>query len=170
VRVLLSEGKGLEIDWQDGHRSAWSFAWLRDACPCATCNEERNNAGRKPGQPKSRAASLLPMYTPPPRPASAHAVGRYALQFNWEDATPPAFTRGSICAASASAASAPSPPKRPPARQLRGENPASPRSEHPHCLFRTQSYAQQRPVLRFRNPAATACRETEADHPSSRLC
>ncbi len=25
------------------------------------------------------------MYTPPPKPASAHAVGRYALQFNWLD-------------------------------------------------------------------------------------
>jgi DUF971 family protein len=25
------------------------------------------------------------MYTPPPKPASAHAVGRYALQFNWQD-------------------------------------------------------------------------------------
>ena len=72
VRVLLTEGKGLEIDWQDGHRSAWTFAWLRDACPCATCNEERTSQGRKPGQHK-------------PKPASAHAVGRYALQFNWQD-------------------------------------------------------------------------------------
>jgi len=85
VRVLLSEGKGLEIDWQDGHRSAWSFAWLRDACPCATCVDERAAEGRKPGQPKPKSAALLPMYTPPPRPASAHAVGRYALQFNWLD-------------------------------------------------------------------------------------
>src|ERR1700761_2374264 len=85
VRVLLTEGKGLEIDWQDGHRSAWTFAFLRDACPCATCNEERAKAGRKPGQPKPRAAELLPMYAPPPKPASAQAVGRYALQFNWLD-------------------------------------------------------------------------------------
>ena len=85
VRVLLSEGKGLEIDWTDGHRSAWSFAWLREACPCATCIEERKNEGRKAGQPKSKPASVLPMYTPPPKPASAHAVGRYAIQFNWLD-------------------------------------------------------------------------------------
>lgn len=85
VRVLLSEGKGLEIDWQDGHRSAWSFAWLRDACPCATCIEERKNEGRKTGQPRPKAAAVLPMYTPPPKPASAHAVGRYAIQFNWLD-------------------------------------------------------------------------------------
>jgi DUF971 family protein len=85
VRVLLTEGKGLEIDWQDGHRSAWAFAWLRDACPCATCVDERKAAGRKTGQPKSRPAALLPMYTPPAKPASAHGVGRYAIQFNWLD-------------------------------------------------------------------------------------
>ncbi|MGA3263851.1 MAG: DUF971 domain-containing protein [Terracidiphilus sp.] len=85
VRVLLTEGKGLEIDWVDGHKSAWSFAWLREACPCATCAEERKAEGRKPGQPKPRPAAVLPMYTPPPKPASAHAVGRYALQFNWLD-------------------------------------------------------------------------------------
>ncbi|HZB88406.1 MAG TPA: DUF971 domain-containing protein [Terracidiphilus sp.] len=85
VRVLLSEGKGLEIDWQDGHRSAWNFAWLRDACPCATCIDERKSEGRAAGQPQPKAAGLLPMYKAPARPASAHAVGRYALQFNWAD-------------------------------------------------------------------------------------
>jgi DUF971 family protein len=85
VRVLLTEGKGLEIDWVDGHRSAWSFAWLRDACPCATCVEERKVDGRKPGQPKAKPAAVLPMYTAPAKPATAHAVGRYALQFNWLD-------------------------------------------------------------------------------------
>ncbi|MGA2569427.1 MAG: DUF971 domain-containing protein [Terracidiphilus sp.] len=85
VRVLLTEGKGLEIDWVDGHKSAWSFAWLREACPCATCVEERKAEGRKPGQPKPKPTAVLPMYTPPPKPASAHAVGRYAIQFNWLD-------------------------------------------------------------------------------------
>jgi DUF971 family protein len=85
VRVLITEGKGLEIDWQDGHKSKWPFTWLRDACPCATCVDERKAQGRKPGQPKPKPAALLPMYMPPAKPASAHAVGRYALQFNWAD-------------------------------------------------------------------------------------
>jgi DUF971 family protein len=85
VRVLLSEGKGLEIDWQDGHRSAWSFAWLREACPCATCNEERKAQGRKPGDPRPKPAQLLPLFTPPAKPAVARPVGRYALGFDWED-------------------------------------------------------------------------------------
>ena len=85
VRVLLSEGKGLEIDWADGHQSAWSFAWLREACPCATCVEQRNAEGRAPGEPKPRPAQLLPMYSPPVKPESAHGVGRYALEFSWSD-------------------------------------------------------------------------------------
>jgi DUF971 family protein len=85
VRVLLTEGKGMEIDWADGHHSAWSFAWLREACPCATCVEERKAEGRKTGQPKARPAAVLPIYTPPAKPLSAHAVGRYAIQFNWQD-------------------------------------------------------------------------------------
>jgi DUF971 family protein len=85
VRVHKTEGTGLEIDWKDGHRSAWTFAWLRLACPCATCNEEREKSGRKPGQPKPQPATLLPMYQAPPRPGSVTPVGRYALSFHWND-------------------------------------------------------------------------------------
>lgn len=85
VRVLITEGKGLEIDWADGHSSAWSFLWLRNGCPCATCVDERAQQGRQPGQPKPKPKDLLPMYAPPAKPASAHAVGRYAIQFNWLD-------------------------------------------------------------------------------------
>ena len=56
VRVLITEGRGMEIDWIDGHKSAWSFAWLRLACPCATCVEERKAEGRKarPAQTQAR--------------------------------------------------------------------------------------------------------------------
>lgn len=85
VRVLLTEGKGLEIDWADGHKSAWSFAWLREACPCATCVEVRKAEGRKAGEPKPKPASLLPMYAPPAKPISARGVGRYAIEFAWTD-------------------------------------------------------------------------------------
>jgi len=85
LRVLMTEGNGLQIDWSDGHKSAWGFAWLREACPCATCVDERNAEGRKAGQAKPKPTQLLPMYAPPPKPASAHAVGRYAIQFIWAD-------------------------------------------------------------------------------------
>src|ERR1700753_4043020 len=83
VRVQKTAGTGMEIDWKDGHQSRWSFPWLRDACPCATCHEERNATGRKPGQPKPKSPSLLQMYQAPARPESITPVGRYAISFHW---------------------------------------------------------------------------------------
>lgn len=85
VRVHKTEGTGMEIEWKDGHKSSWGFAWLRLACPCATCHEERAAIGRKPGEPKPEPATLLPMYKAPVRPDSAAPVGRYAIAFHWND-------------------------------------------------------------------------------------
>jgi DUF971 family protein len=85
VRIDKSGGTGLAITWKDGHQSHWTFAWLRDACPCATCNEERDASGRKPGQPKPQSGNLLPMFKDPPRPNEATPVGHYAVQFHWND-------------------------------------------------------------------------------------
>lgn len=85
VRVYKTEGTGLEIDWKDGHRSAWSFAWLRNACPCATCHDEREKSGRAPGEPKPEPASLLPLYHAPARPVEVTPVGNYALTIAWND-------------------------------------------------------------------------------------
>jgi DUF971 family protein len=85
VKVHKTEGTGMEIDWKDGHRSSWTFRWLRDACPCATCIEEREKDGREPGTPKAAPANLLPLYQDPPRPASVTPTGRYAIAFGWND-------------------------------------------------------------------------------------
>ncbi len=85
VRVALTEGTGLSIDWKDGHRSHWTFPFLRDACPCATCHEEREKTGRRPGELRPAPKQLLPIYTPPARPLEALPIGRYALKFKWAD-------------------------------------------------------------------------------------
>jgi DUF971 family protein len=85
VRVLKTEGKGLEIDWQDGHTSHWSFAWLRHACPCATCQEEREKTGRALGAPPPQPPALLPLYKAPIGPDTVQQVGRYAISFGWND-------------------------------------------------------------------------------------
>jgi DUF971 family protein len=85
VRVQKTTGTGIEIDWKDGHQSSWNFTWLRDACPCATCHEERGATGRRPGEPKPQPPTLLQMYKAPPRPESVAPVGRYAISFRWND-------------------------------------------------------------------------------------
>jgi DUF971 family protein len=85
VRVKKTEGTGVEIDWKDGHQSAWNFAWLRNACPCATCHEDREKTGRLPGIAKPKEQTLLKMYEPPVRPLEVTPVGKYALKFKWSD-------------------------------------------------------------------------------------
>ena len=85
VRIALTEGTGVEIQWKDGHRSQWTFPFLRDACPCATCHEEREKSGRAVGEPKPAPVQMFPMYTPPARPLEALPVGRYAIKFKWAD-------------------------------------------------------------------------------------
>ena len=85
VRIALTEGTGVEIVWKDGHRSQWTFPYLRDACPCATCHEEREQTGRALGEPKPAPKQAFPMYTPPARPLEALPIGRYAIKFKWAD-------------------------------------------------------------------------------------
>ncbi len=85
VDVRLTAGTGMEIEWKDGHRSSYSFQFLRDACPCALCNEEREKAGREPGQPATAAPGALPMFKAVAKPTQAEGVGRYAIRFTWND-------------------------------------------------------------------------------------
>jgi DUF971 family protein len=85
VRVQKTEGTGVAIDWKDGHQSSWNFKWLRNACPCATCNEERTKSGREIGTPKPKAGGPLVMYEAPPRPLEVTPVGKYAIRFKWND-------------------------------------------------------------------------------------
>jgi DUF971 family protein len=85
IAVDISGGTGMNITWRDGHHHAWTFAWLRAACPCATCHEEREAEGRAPGIGKAKPSALLPMYEAPPRPTAVTPVGKYALRFQWND-------------------------------------------------------------------------------------
>jgi DUF971 family protein len=85
VKVRLQAGTGVEIEWLDGHLSQYTFPFLRDACPCALCDEERTKTGRKPGDPPHSKPGELPMFKPAVKPLSAEGVGKYALKFNWND-------------------------------------------------------------------------------------
>jgi DUF971 family protein len=85
VKVSITTGTGVNIDWNDGHSSHYDFVYLRDACPCAMCNEEREKSGRRPGQSPKRPPGALPMFKAAARPVSAEGVGKYAIKFSWND-------------------------------------------------------------------------------------
>jgi len=85
VKVQLKEGTGVEIEWKDSHLSHYSFPFLRDACPCALCDEERSKSGLEPGQAAVPKPGELPMYQTAVKALSAKPVGKYAIQFHWND-------------------------------------------------------------------------------------
>lgn len=85
VEVNVTTGTGVDIAWKDGHQSHYSFQFLRDACPCALCDEERTKSGRQPGQPPQTPPGQLPMYREPARPVEVAPVGKYAIRFAWND-------------------------------------------------------------------------------------
>jgi DUF971 family protein len=85
VKVNLTTGSGVDIEWKDGHVSHYDFAYLRDACPCAMCNEERETSGRRPGEARKLPPGSLPMYKARVMAMSAEAVGKYAIKFAWND-------------------------------------------------------------------------------------
>jgi DUF971 family protein len=85
VKVHLTTGKGVAIEWKDGHLSHYTFPYLRDACPCALCDDERGKSGRKPGEAIQAQPGELPMFKAAAKPVSAEGVGKYAIKFNWND-------------------------------------------------------------------------------------
>ena len=85
VEVNVTSGSGMDIQWKDGHQSHYSFQWLRDACPCALCDEERTQSGRAIGASPKAKPGELPMFRQSPKPTEATAVGKYAVTFKWSD-------------------------------------------------------------------------------------
>ena len=84
VKVNVRTGAGVDIAWADGHSSHYEFAYLRENCPCATCNDERaKKEAFARGNPAPSA--VLPMYKPKPRAQAATQVGNYAIQISFSD-------------------------------------------------------------------------------------
>jgi DUF971 family protein len=77
---LRREGDRLLIEWSDGFRGAIPLNKLRDACPCATCNEQR----LQPPNPL-RILSEAEVRAGAPMPVAMSARGAYAYQIAWND-------------------------------------------------------------------------------------
>jgi DUF971 family protein len=84
VQIHVKTGAGVDIVWADGHSSHFDFPFLRDHCPCATCNDERAKKESMAGH-SVPASPVLPMYKPKARAQSASQVGSYAIQISFTD-------------------------------------------------------------------------------------
>lgn len=75
ITVNLTTGEGVDITWGDDHQSHYSFAFLRDHCPCASCDTLRQQT----------SGPTLPLYRTPVKPLKVSPVGFYAIHFDWND-------------------------------------------------------------------------------------
>lgn len=80
IEIDLKQSE-VRITWADGYRSVYSLDYLRQICPCATCNEQRSN------QDPLRLLTPDQMVTKGElrRDRPVEKVGNYALQFFWAD-------------------------------------------------------------------------------------
>lgn len=79
----LDRHEGLAITWSDGRKSRYPLAFLRKACPCATCRTERESPKSK-GSPLS--LNILPTnISRATEFENAGLVGKYAIQIQWAD-------------------------------------------------------------------------------------
>jgi DUF971 family protein len=80
--ALSKEGADrLIVQWNDGHRSVYTWKHLRNNCPCAGCRDERD----QPPDPFRilKPSELVPK--PPLAPVEMTPVGRYAYKIVWND-------------------------------------------------------------------------------------
>jgi DUF971 family protein len=82
VKIHVTSGAGLDVVWSDGHASHFEFAYLRDQCPCAMCNDERE---KKSQIAPTAGSAVLPMFKPKVTARAARPVGHYAVQIDFSD-------------------------------------------------------------------------------------
>ena len=86
IKIHISNGAGVDIVWADGHSSHYEFEYLREECPCATCNDAREKKLSLGGTPSPfKASPALPMFKPKPRAKAATQIGSYAIQLSFTD-------------------------------------------------------------------------------------
>jgi DUF971 family protein len=83
LKVHISTGEGVDITWADAHTSHYDFPYLRDSCPCAMCNDEREQKAK--AGPAVAVSAVLPMYKPRVTAKAATPVGNYAIQIQFSD-------------------------------------------------------------------------------------
>lgn len=76
------EARMMTITWRDGRKTHYPFAFLRNACPCAACQDERRKEAENPTEGLLNLPVIDPRKTMIRR---VELVGNYALTIEWED-------------------------------------------------------------------------------------
>ena len=72
VAITRANAWDVAIRWSDGHDAVYAALYLRRACCCAPCLE----------RPAGQGEEAL---DPDVHPLAIHAVGAYAIHFDWSD-------------------------------------------------------------------------------------
>ena len=83
--IAISKSKGIKIDWQDGHRSEYPLAYLRDECPCASCTGAHGTEPQKTNYSAAAPKDPFQMYKPVLKMLHVEEVGSYAIRIDWND-------------------------------------------------------------------------------------
>lgn len=84
--IAISKSKGIKIDWNDGHRSEYALAYLRDECPCASCTGAHGTEPQKSNySAQQAAANPFQMFQPRLKMLNVEEVGHYAIRIQWSD-------------------------------------------------------------------------------------
>ena len=78
--IARAAGGAVEITWSDGARTVHTPRQLRDACPCATCREQRAQPA-----PRQLLPVLRPEETTPLAITGMRPVGQYAYSIEFSD-------------------------------------------------------------------------------------
>ena len=76
--IKLSAPGGVLIKWTDGHEASYSYAYLRQRCPCATCRDTPPTVKVTPDPFPIHGKDVIKV-------TGAASVGHYAIQFNFND-------------------------------------------------------------------------------------
>lgn len=81
TKLEVAEGKKLVITWSDGEVRQIGFAELRNACPCASCREQR----KAPPQTTGGLQVISMAEARPLKIQAMHPVGNYAYSIEFSD-------------------------------------------------------------------------------------
>jgi len=76
IEITRANAADVAIRWSDGHEAVYPALYLRQACCCAPCLE------RPSGEGGGDADKTLDRDV---HPLAIHAIGTYAIQFEWSD-------------------------------------------------------------------------------------